>query len=299
GAGPIGCELAQAFARFGTQVFLVETEHGVLPREDSAAAEIVRQSLIADGIRLLCCGKDLCFEKAATGKRMTVQSHGEQVDVTVDEVLVGAGRAPNVEGLRLEHVGIACDRAGVTVNDFLQTTQPHIYAAGDICTRYRFTHVADAMAQIVLQNALFLGRAKFSSLIIPWCTYTQPEVAQVGLSVKDLIERGIEADTYEQRFDQVDRAILDDQTEGFVKVLTKRGSDRILGATIVADHAGDLISEITLAMGQNIGLGKLAKTIFPYPTQAEGIKKVATLYRKSKLTPFVKRLFIKWLAWNR
>ena len=155
GAGPIGCELAQAFARFGSQVYLIEAMHGIMPNEDRDAAEIVQQSMGRDGVTLLCCGKDLTVTKTAGGKGLTVDSHGQQYDVTVDEILVGVGRTPNVQGLGLEAVGVEYDKSGVKVNHRLQTTNPRIYAAGDICSRYKFTHAADAMAQIVIQNALF------------------------------------------------------------------------------------------------------------------------------------------------
>ncbi len=304
GAGPIGCELAQAFARFGSEVCLVEAMHGIMPNEDREAAEIIEQSLRRDGIRLLCCGKDLRVSKTPEGKRLSVDSHGEHYDVTVDEVLVGVGRAPNVEGLGLEDAAVAYDKTGVQVNDRLQTTNPRIFAAGDICSRHKFTHAADAMARIVIQNALFggipfLGRAKASALTIPWCTYTDPEVAHVGLYEHDAEKQGIATRTFVQKLHDVDRAVLDGQTEGFVRVLVKRGTDKILGATIVAGHAGDMISEITLAMVGGLGLKTIAATIHPYPTQAEGIKKVGDQFNRTRLTPRVKRLLERWLAWTR
>jgi pyruvate/2-oxoglutarate dehydrogenase complex dihydrolipoamide dehydrogenase (E3) component len=299
GAGPIGCELAQAFARFGSQVYLVEALHGIMPNEDREAAEIVQQSLLRDGIKLLCCGKDLKVSKTNDGKRLTVDSHGEHYDVLVDEILVGVGRTPNTEGLGLENVGVEFDKTGVKVNDRLRTTNPRIYAAGDICARYKFTHAADAMARIVIQNALFFGRGKASALTMPWCTYTDPEVAHVGLYEHEAKEQGIDTQLFEQRLHDVDRAILDGEHEGFVRVLVKRGTDKILGATIVAAHAGDMISELTLAMVAGQGLGTIARTIHPYPTQAEAIKKVADAYNRTRLTPRVKTLFERWFAWTR
>jgi pyruvate/2-oxoglutarate dehydrogenase complex dihydrolipoamide dehydrogenase (E3) component len=186
GAGPIGCELAQAFARFGSQVYLIEALHGIMPNEDRDAAEIVHASMVRDGITLLCCGKDLKVNKTQGGKRLTVDSHSQHHDIMFDEILVGVGRSPNVEELGLETVGVEYDNTGVKVNSRLQTTNPRIYAAGDVCSRYKFTHAADAMAQIVIQNALFphpfgLAYAITDSLIMPWCTYTEPEIAHVGL----------------------------------------------------------------------------------------------------------------------
>jgi pyruvate/2-oxoglutarate dehydrogenase complex dihydrolipoamide dehydrogenase (E3) component len=299
GAGPIGCELAQAFARFGSQVFLVEAMHGIMPNEDRDGAELVHQSMMRDGIHFRCCGKDLRIERASDGKRLRVDSHGEHYDVTVDEILVGAGRVPNVEGLDLEAVGVHYDKTGVLVNDRLQTSNPRIYAAGDICSRYKFTHAADAMARIVIQNALFFGRAKWSTLMLPWCTYTDPEIAHVGLDEASAKERGIAIQTFVQKMEHVDRAILDGDNEGFVKVLVRSGTDRIVGATVVARHAGEMISELTLAMVGKVGLGTIARTIHPYPTQSEAIKRVADAYNRTRLTPRIKSLLERWFAWTR
>ena len=190
-------------------------------------------------------------------------------------------------------------KKGVQVNDRMQTTNPRIYAAGDICSPYQFTHAADFMARIVIQNALFKGRAKSSSLTIPWCTYTSPEIAHVGLYEQQAKEQGIQVDTFIQELGEVDRAILDGETDGFVKVHVKQGSDQIVGATIVARSAGDLISEITLAMTHGLGLKKIGSTIHPYPTQAEAIRKLGDQFNRTRLTPLVKTLFKKWLAWTR
>jgi pyruvate/2-oxoglutarate dehydrogenase complex dihydrolipoamide dehydrogenase (E3) component len=185
------------------------------------------------------------------------------------------------------------------VNDRLQTSAPRIYACGDVCSPYQFTHAADFMARIVIQNALFKGRAKASSLLIPWCTYTSPEIAHVGLYESEANARGIRIDTFTQPLDQVDRAILDGETEGFVRVHVRQGTDRIVGATVVAAHAGDLIGELTLAMKGRLGLKTLGATIHPYPTQAEAIRKIGDLYNRTRLTPFLKSLMQRWLAWTR
>jgi len=305
GAGPIGCELAQSFARFGSQVHLVETLHGVLPKEDRDAAEIVRASMQRDGVQLLCCGKDVKISKTDVGKRLTLESHGRQYDVTVDEILVGVGRAPNVEGIGLETVGVEFDRKiGVKVNDCLQTTNPNIYSAGDVCFPYQFTHAADAMAQIVIQNASFphplgLGYASTNSLIIPWATFTEPEVAHVGMYEVDAKAKGIEVETFTYKLDEVDRAILDGEDEGFARVHVKKGTDQLLGATIVAAHAGDMISEFTVLMKSGKGLSTICSTIHPYPTQAEVVKKVANAWRKTTFTESKKRMLSKLFAWMR
>lgn len=299
GAGPIGCEMAQSFVRFGSDVFLVEAEHGILPREDRDAAEIVRIAMERDGVKLLCCGKDLKLARDPNGVRLRVGSHSQVHDVLVDQLLVAVGRAPNVEGLGLETVGVDFDKRGVKVNDRLQTTNPRIYACGDICSSYQFTHAADFMARLVIQNALFKGRAKAGSLIIPWATYTSPEIAHVGLYEKDARAQGIELDTFTQELSKVDRAILDGETEGFVRVHVRKGTDEILGATIVAAHAGDLIGELTLAMKGKLGLKTIGATIHPYPTHAEAIRRTGDLYNRTRLTPLVKGLMQRWLTWQR
>jgi pyruvate/2-oxoglutarate dehydrogenase complex dihydrolipoamide dehydrogenase (E3) component len=304
GAGPIGSEMAQAFARFGSQVYLIEAMHGILLNEDRDAAELVEQQMVKDGVKLLCCGKDLQVSKTDQGKRLTVESHGQRYDVTVDEILVGVGRTPNVEGLGLETAGIEFDQSGVKVNDRLQTSNRRIFAAGDICSRYKFTHAADAMAQIVIQNALFphpfgLGYASVDSLVMPWCTYTQPEVAHVGMYEKDAIAKGMEVETYTFKLDEVDRAILDGEDNGFARVHIRKGTDKILGATIVASHAGDLISEFSVAMKAGAGAKTIAGTIHPYPTQAEVNKKVVNLWRKAHFTQGTKNKLMKLFAWMR
>jgi len=215
---------------------------------------------------------------------------------------VGAGRAPNVEGLNLEAAGVKYEGGkgrGVIVNDRLQTTNPNIYAAGDICLPYQFTHLADAAARIVIQNALFFGRKKLSALTIPWCTYTDPEVAHVGLSEAEAQKKGIVVQTFVKPLGEVDRAILDGEEEGFVKILVKAGTDKILGATIVARHAGEMISEVSTAMVGGMGLGTLASVIHPYPTQAEAIRSTGDMYNRTRLTPTLKRMFTRYLAWRR
>ncbi|MGD9721443.1 MAG: mercuric reductase [Pirellulales bacterium] len=300
GSGPIGCELAQAFARFGSTVDLLEVAPRILGREDADASEIVAQALLEDGVRMHL---GVRIERAARdGGSKSLEISGPQGErrLEVDEILVGVGRIPNVEGLGLEAAGVKYDhREGVHVNDRLQTTNPRIFAAGDICSRYKFTHAADAMARIVIQNALFMGRAKTSALTIPWCTYTDPEVAHVGLYPRDAEQQRVQIDTFHIPLSEVDRAVVDGQEQGFVKVHVRKGTDRIVGATVVAAHAGDIISELSLAMTAGIGLKQIAKTIHPYPTQAEAIKKAADAYSRTRLTPLVQAVFRRWLAWTR
>jgi pyruvate/2-oxoglutarate dehydrogenase complex dihydrolipoamide dehydrogenase (E3) component len=304
GAGPVGCELAQAFARFGCQVHLIEALHGILPNEDRDAAHILEQQLASDGVTLVCCAQGLQITTTPDAKRLTGQSHGRRYDVAVDEILVGTGRAPNVEGLGLESAGVAFAAQGVSVNSRLQTSNPKIFSAGDVCSRYKFTHAADAMAQIVVQNALFphpfgLGYASVDSLVIPWCTYTEPEIAHVGLYEKDARAKGVDVETYTFTLDEVDRAILDGQETGFARIHVRKGTDQLLGATIVAAHAGELINEFSVLMKTGAGIKTIAGTIHPYPTQAEVNKKVVNLWRKAHFSPATKRRLTRLFAWMR
>jgi pyruvate/2-oxoglutarate dehydrogenase complex dihydrolipoamide dehydrogenase (E3) component len=300
GAGPIGCELSQAFARFGSRVHLLGNHPQILPREDRDAAELVAKALRRDGVELTSSCRISRVEKRGHEKVVHIDCAEGQREIVVDALLVAVGRVPNVDGLDLDSAHVRYDRKeGVQVNDRLQTTNPSIFAAGDICSRFKFTHAADAMARIVIQNALFKGRARASDLVIPWCTYTDPEVAHVGLYEHEARERGIAFRTFTQELHDVDRAVLDGEDEGFVKVLVEARGDRILGATIVAAHAGEMISELTLAMVGRLGLRTIASTIHPYPTQAEAIKKLGDAYNRTRLTPTVKWLFEKWLSWTR
>lgn len=295
GGGPIGCELAQAFSRLGCEVTLFHRGSHLLNKEDADAAELVQQSFIREGIRLVLGVEPRWAERTAAGKVLHFMQDGKEQSVVVDEILAGAGRAPNVEGLNLEVVGVDYDtRHGVKVNEYLQTSNPKIYAAGDICLPLKFTHLADATARIVIKNTLFspfgLGRSKFSDLVVPWVTFTDPEIAHVGLYEQEAQERGIDVNTIKIAFEHVDRAVADGEEEGFIKIMHQRGTDKILGATIVARHAGDMISEVTTAIVNGIGLSKLSGVIHPYPTQAECIKKAADAYRRTLLTPRTKLL---------
>jgi pyruvate/2-oxoglutarate dehydrogenase complex dihydrolipoamide dehydrogenase (E3) component len=294
GGGPIGCEMAQAFARFGSRVTHLVREAHVLPREDADAAAIVQEAMKRDGVQFEL-GIDLKEVRGQDGASVVVfERGGRRHEVPADEILVAVGRAPNVEGLGLEAAGVRYGRQGVEVDDHLRTTNPRVYACGDVASRHQFTHTADAQARIVLQNALFFGRAKASALTIPWCTYTTPEVAHVGMYEKDAREKGIEVDTLTVELSAVDRAILDGADEGFLRIHLEKGKDRILGATLVAEHAGDMIGELCLAITQGIGLGKIAGVIHPYPTQGEVVKKAADQWRRGKLTPGVKKAFARF-----
>jgi len=300
GGGPIGSELAQVFAQFGSHVVQIEQSSRILPREEEDASELVRQSMMADGVQLRTDTQVVRMEQRGDEKVVVVSNAQQEEEICCDQILTAVGRTPNVTGLGLESAQIAFDpRTGITVNDRLQTTHPDVYAAGDVASRYQFTHAADFMARIVIQNALFLGRMKASDLVIPWATYTSPEVAHVGMYPDQAAASNVATDTYEVQFADVDRSILDGETEGFVRVLVAKGKDRILGATIVAPNAGDLISELTLAIKNGIGLKRISSTIHPYPTHAEAVRKLGDQFNRTRLTPKVAGAMRQWLKWRR
>jgi pyruvate/2-oxoglutarate dehydrogenase complex dihydrolipoamide dehydrogenase (E3) component len=295
GAGPIGVEMAQAFARLGSKVTLFDIQDRILPREDADAAQIVYDALAKDGVAFQL-GADIERVSHDDGIRVELAS---SETLEFDRLLVAAGRRPNVAGLGLDEAGVAFDeRAGVEVDDRLQTTNSNVFAVGDVCTRYQFTHAADFMARIVVRNALFFGRQKFDDLLIPWCTYTDPEIAHVGLYPGDLDERGVAFQTFDQSFADVDRAILEGETEGFVR-LHVDDSGTILGATIVGPGAGDLISEVAVAMRADMKLDALADVIHPYPTMAGAIRQAGDAYNRTKLTLTVKKVLRRVLSMRR
>ncbi|MEM7010229.1 MAG: FAD-containing oxidoreductase [Verrucomicrobiota bacterium] len=302
GAGPIGMELAQSFQRFGSEVSVLSRKDGILPKEDPAAAKIVENAMRRDGVNFILKSSYKRVESSGPGNPITVffEQDGAEHSIEFDALLVAAGRKPNVNGLGLEAIGVEYDqRMGIKVDDNLRTTNPKIFAVGDVASKYQFTHMADFMARVVIRNSLFFGKDKASDLLIPWATYTDPEVAHVGLYEADLKEQGIEYSTFTKTFEHLDRAILEGETEGFVKIHTKKGTDKILGATIVGPHAGDMISEISVAIKADMGLGSLAGVIHPYPTLAEVIRQSGDLYNKTRLTATVQKVFNRLTALQR
>ncbi|MCZ6794201.1 MAG: FAD-dependent oxidoreductase, partial [Planctomycetota bacterium] len=290
GAGPIGCEMAQAFARFGSEVTVLDMADHVLPREDADAAQVVENAMVRDGVHYEPRVKVASVEKKGDEEVLHFERDGKAASIAADQVLVAVGRAPNVEGLGLEEAGVEYERHGVVVDDFLRTSNPRIYAVGDICSRYKFTHMADAQARLVVQNALFFGHKRVSRLVVPWCTYTSPEIAHVGYYEKDARDAGFDVETVKVELSEVDRAILDGQDEGFLKLhMAKNG--RILGGTLVAEHAGEMIGELALAVTSGLKIGALAKTIHPYPTQGEVFRRAADAWNRKRLSPALKRGF--------
>ncbi|OEC82010.1 dihydrolipoyl dehydrogenase [Photobacterium damselae subsp. damselae] len=308
GGGPIGCELAQSFARLGTKVTLVEMAPQLLIREDSDAAKLVQDSLIADGVEIKLEHKAMRFESIvdANGKTMGkvyLDFHNEQqVTVEFDAVLLALGRVANVQGFGLEELGITTTARGtVEVNDYLQTQYPNIYAVGDVVGPYQLTHAASHQAWYAAVNGLFgqFKRFKADYSVMPAATYTSPEVARVGLNEKEATAQGIEFDVVTYGIDDLDRAITDGEDHGFIKVITPKGKDTILGATIVGANAGDLLAEFTLAMRHNLGLNKILATVHPYPTMSEAVKYTAGVWKRNNAPEKLLEWVAKYHRWMR
>lgn len=286
GGGPLGCEMAQAFCRFGSDTTIVQSWPLFLPREERDAAQVLSNALARDGLEVRLNTRAVSVRAQATGKVVELVSDGYQSTVEVDAILTGTGRMPNVDGLDLENAGIEYDsRRGVHVDDFLQTSNRRVYAAGDVCLEHKFSDTADASAKIVVRNALLGGSERLSALTVPWCTYTDPEIAHVGLYIRQAHAQGIPVTTFTVPMHDVDRAITDGEEAGFVKIHVRDRTDEILGATIVARHAGEMISQITLAMVAGIGLGTLSRVIHPYPTQSDAIRKAAEAWLRASDRP--------------
>lgn len=299
GTGVIGMELGQAMQRLGSSVVMFGRSGKVLPKEDKDLSALIKEQMMSDGVQFSL--KVSTYEKVElTGNvsnegyeeiRMITEENEERKEYLFDALLVATGRKPNVDNLNLKAAGVEYDnKRGLMVNDMLQTTNPRIYGVGDVCSAYKFTHAADFMARMVIRNALFLGKDKMSNLLIPYATFTSPEIAHVGLYEADMKEKGISYKTFEKHFDDNDRAICDGTTTGMVRIHVEERSDVILGASIVGAGAGNMISEITLAMQSRTGLGALASVIHPYPTTAEAVRQAGDLYNRTRLTTTVKQL---------
>jgi pyruvate/2-oxoglutarate dehydrogenase complex dihydrolipoamide dehydrogenase (E3) component len=279
GGGPLGCELAQAFRRLGSNVALVERAPMFLRQEERDAAQILSDALARDGVEIHLNTEAVRVRVEGKEKHVDLVCDDDKSTLVVDGILVGVGRAPNVEGLGLAAAGVDYDaEEGVRVDDFLRTTNPRVYAAGDVCFEHQFAHIETASSRLVVRNALRRGRERVSALTIPWCTYTDPEIAHVGLYVRQAREKGIPVKTFTVLMHDVDRAIADGEEEGFVKIHVKEGTDRILGATVVARHAGEMINDLTLAIDSGLGLRAMAHVVHPYPTQAAAVRMAAEAY---------------------
>jgi pyruvate/2-oxoglutarate dehydrogenase complex dihydrolipoamide dehydrogenase (E3) component len=302
GGGPIGCELAQTFRRLGVQVTVIQRGDQLLAREDRDVSEFLERRLINEGVRVIRNADAHSVATNDTGKialEWLDRQSGRLAERTffADALLIAVGRRPNFDSLGLKSVGVDVNERGVRVNEYLQTSQRHIYAVGDVIGPFLFTHMADAQARVVVRNIVapfqFL-RQKMDYSVVPWCTYADPEVAHVGLGEKEARQKSVEYDLFRIPLEDVDRAVVESEEAGFAKILTAKASDKILGATIVAPHAGDLLHEFVLAMKAKIGLGTIASTIHAYPTFAELARKAGDKYNKTRLTPRAKKIFT-WL----
>ena len=300
GGGPIGCELTQTFARLGANVTQVEMMPRLMLREDPEVSRLVAQRFQAEGVTVLTdhTAKQFVVEN---GEKILIAEHqGKDVRVPFDAVLIAVGRAANLKGFGLDEMGIPTGKV-VETNAFLQTLHPNIYAAGDVAGPYQFTHTAAHQAWYAAVNALFAPFKKFRAdySVIPWATFTEPEIARVGLNELEAKEKGIACEVTTYGIDDLDRAIADGEAHGFVKVLTVPGKDRILGVTIVGEHAGDLIAEYVLAMKHGIGLNKILGTIHIYPTMAEANKYVAGNWKRAHAPQRLLRWVERFHAWRR
>ncbi len=297
GGGPLACELAQAFCRLGAKTTIVQDMPLFLGGEERDAAQILSDAFARDGIEVRLNTSAVAVRVEDGQKLVDLVSDDYKHTITVDAIITGIGRSPNIEGLNLEAAGVDYDAAdGIHVDDFLRTSNPHIYAAGDVSLKDKYTHTATASARIVVQNALLRGHERLSALVVPWCTFTDPEIAHVGIYVRDANRQSIPVKTFTIPMHEVDRAVADSEDGGFVKIHVRERTDQILGATIVARHAGDMINEITLAMVAGIGLRTLAQVIHAYPTQAEAIKKAADAYNRTRLTPRIQARLHRWFS---
>ena len=301
GGGPIGCELGQAFARLGVAVTIVERAARILEKEDEDAAAVVRRAMESDGVRVMTGARPRSVSRQGARVRMAVQTgEGREQTLEAAALLVAAGRAPNTEDLGLDAAGVAHDAKGIRVDACLRTSRPHIYAAGDVAGGLQFTHVADEHARTIVRNILLPWPAKkVEKAVVPWCTFTSPEVAHVGINETEARAKGVAHHVWSCPFRDVDRAVVEREEEGFVKVLTARDADRILGVTIVGERAGDLVHELVLAMKNGLGLRRVAETIHAYPTFAEAARKAADRAQKARLTPLAARLLSGLYRWRR
>jgi pyruvate/2-oxoglutarate dehydrogenase complex dihydrolipoamide dehydrogenase (E3) component len=297
GGGPLGCEMAQAFCRLGAKITIVQDMPLFLGKEERDAAQILSDAFARDGIEVRLNTTVAAVRTEHGEKQVDLVSDDYRNTVTVDAIGIGIGHEPNVEQLGLADAGVDYDVTnGVHVDDFLRTSNPNIFAAGDVCLEYKYTHTAEAAAHIVVENALFGGRKRLSELIVPWCTFTVPEIAHVGLYVREANRLGIPIKTFTIPMHEIDRAMTDSAEDGFVKIHVKGHTDKILGATIVGRHAGDMINEVTLAMVSGIGLRTLARVIHAYPTQASAIQKAAQAYYRTRFTTSIQARARRWLA---
>nr|WP_321501675.1 mercuric reductase [uncultured Dethiosulfovibrio sp.] len=296
GGGPLGCEMAQAFARLGCSVTLLQRANRLLPKEDAQAAGLVRKSLESDGVKVLLGVQVTSVRVDGDETVLTYRDDDVDGDVSVKKVLLAAGRKPNLEGMGLEEANIAYDESGLKVEKGLRSvSNERVFGAGDACLSQRFTHSADMSARICLANAFLPFHKSFNSVPMAWCTYTSPEVARVGITVDQALEQGLKAKEIRVPLEEVDRAVLEGWDNGFLKVVIGRGG-KILGATMVGEGAGNMISELTLAVSKGIKLGDLSWVVHPYPTESSVFRRAADILNSRRITPVVRIGMQLWMA---
>jgi pyruvate/2-oxoglutarate dehydrogenase complex dihydrolipoamide dehydrogenase (E3) component len=298
GAGAIGLELGQSFARFGSKVTIVEMAARILMKEDEEVSALMEKLLKEEGLEILTKTKAVKIHKSGNGaKVVTVEADGRTFEIEADEILVAVGRKPNTDGLDLEKAGVEFDKKQIKTNDFLQTSQKHIFAAGDVTAHFQFTHMADYEAQIVIQNAFvpFPFKKKTDFRVVPWATFTEPEIGRVGLTEAEAKEKfGQKIKVYQVNFNENDRAQTSGATTGFAKIVTKKG--KIIGATFIGEHAGELIHEFVWAMKENLKVSELNKIIRVYPTLAKITQAIGTEATLETLkSPFAQKWFKRYL----
>ncbi|AMN11684.1 pyridine nucleotide-disulfide oxidoreductase [Alteromonas macleodii] len=300
GGGPIGCELAQAFSRLGSDVTQVERAPRLMGREDADVAEYAESVLRESGVNVLTSHDALRFEQQNGEKVLVVAKEGVESTIAYDEVIVAVGRKARLHGFGLEDLGIQFDRT-IETDEYLQTLMPNIFAAGDVVGPYQFTHVAAHQAWYAAVNALFgtFKKFKVDYRVIPWTTFIDPEVARVGINERDAGEQDIDVEVTRYEFAELDRAVAESARKGFIKVLTPPGKDKILGVTIVSEHAGDLLAEFVIAMKHDLGLNKILGTIHAYPTWAEGAKYAAGNWKRANAPEKLLSYVEKFHTWRR
>jgi pyruvate/2-oxoglutarate dehydrogenase complex dihydrolipoamide dehydrogenase (E3) component len=299
GGGPIGAELGQAFGRLGSRVTIVSGAEHLLPREDSDVAAVLAAQLGREGVTVLNGARAVRVARHDGVKRVTVRTPEGERMIDVEEILVAAGRRANTDDLGLEQAGVAFDEGGIRIDRACRTNVPSVWAVGDVAGPYQFTHWANYQARIVMRNALFPGSWSCDVDTVPWTTFTDPEVARVGLSEAEARERGVPYDVFTTSFEDNDRALCDGEPDGFVKVLSRKGTTAILGAAIVHAQAGELLAELVLAKKHRLGLSKLSTPIHVYPTLAEANRAVGDVYLLGRLSPSMKGVLTRVFAWLR
>lgn len=298
GAGPIGSEMAQAFTRLGTEVTVVDMLNRILSNDDAELADMLRETLVQEGVTYLLNAAVQRVRASGAGMYVDVDVDGSSASVWSDALLLAAGRRPNMEKLNLDAAGVSFTKAGITVDDRCRTNVRHIFAAGDITGRYRFTHMSEHMAKVAVTNALLKWPMKVDSKHVPWVTFTEPELAHVGATEAELHERGSKFEVYRFPFSKIDRAVTEGKTNGLIKIFAKKLTGKILGASILGAGAGDMIGELAVSMRNGVTLRQISDTIHPYPTSALGVRRAADQWYIRNHSPRFVRLLQRVMGYR-